>query len=82
MFLNNKLSIKNSIHIVALGYGLLLLLLVLSSVFFFSLERHIKQTAEQLHITGQQQSNLGEMVRGARERSTLLLRMTSTNDIF
>ncbi len=82
MFLNNKLSIKNSIHIVALGYGLLLLLLVLSSVFFFSLERHIKQTAEQLHITGQQQSNLGEMVRGARERSILLLRMTSTNDIF
>lgn len=64
------------------GYGLLLLLLIFSSAFFFSLERNIQQTTEQLQITNEQQSNLGDMIRGARERSISLLRMISTNDVF
>lgn len=82
MLLNNKLSSQNSILLVALGYLLLLLLLVLSTAFFFSLERNIQQTTEQLQTTRQQQSNLGEMIHGARSRSILLLRMISTNDVF
>lgn len=82
MPLNNKTTNYRSDRIVALGYGFLLLLILLSSAFSFSLGNNIQQITDQLHITRQQQTNVDEMIQGARNRSILLLRMITTNDAF
>ncbi len=82
MFFKNKLSDQNSVRIVAFGYALLLILIILSSFLFLFLERSIQQTSEQLKINREQQTEVTTMVRGARDRSVLLLRMVASSDVF
>lgn len=82
MPLNNKTTNYRSDRIVALGYGFLLLLTLLSSAFSYSLGNNIQQITDQLQVTRQQQTNVDEMIQGARNRSILLLRMITTNDAF
>lgn len=75
-------STKNTTFYVALGYALIFLVAISSSVIAYTLEKRIQQSTIQLNNHHIQKSLVENLYQAARDRSVILLKMVTTEDLF
>lgn len=75
-------STKNTTFYVGLGYALIFLVAISSSVIAYTLEKRIQQSTIQLSNHHIQKSLVENLYQAARDRSVMLLKMVTTDDPF
>ncbi len=75
-------STKNTTFYVGLGYALIFLVAISSSVIAYTLEKRIQQSTIQLTNHHIQKSLVENLYQAARDRSVMLLKMVTTDDPF
>lgn len=75
-------STKNTTLYVGLGYALIFLVTISSSVIAYTLEKHIQESTVQLSNHHIQKTLVETLYQGARDRSVMLLKMVMTDDPF